>query len=87
MTGGIVVTAGYAAFVLAEIIPATPGDGSTWLDKAYCRLCIDTIVPAAAWGLASDIYILALPISAVARLQMDPKRKLGLLMVLMTSIG
>lgn len=85
--GGIVVTAGYAAFVLASIIAATPGGGSTWLDKDYCRVCVKSVLPLGVWGLASDIYILVLPISGIFRLQLALKRKVGLLMVFMTGIG
>ncbi|KAI1778800.1 hypothetical protein F4818DRAFT_437605 [Hypoxylon cercidicola] len=41
----------------------------------------------AAFNLATDVYIMLLPISAVARLHVSPKRKLGIAAVFLTGIA
>ena len=88
--GAIVVTGVYTACTLASLIGATPRAGQSWIaSSASSRAAIGIriSIPLAAWALASDVFILLLPISGVLRLQLSPKKRFGLLMVFMTGIG
>lgn len=75
------------------LISDTPRPGQTWLEKAQeseergTSGGVRIAMPLAVWGLVTDIYILLLPISGVARLQLSHKKRIALLTVFMTGIG
>ncbi|KAL9601447.1 MAG: hypothetical protein Q9219_002513 [cf. Caloplaca sp. 3 TL-2023] len=85
--GGFVVTAVYVGFILTFLIEATPRPGEDWLVAYDCKICENKQVPLAAWGLATDIYLLLLPISGVLQLALPPRRKIWLVAVFMTGLG
>ena len=88
--GAVVVTSVYVAFTVAELISATPGADQTWLEalsNARGSVRIDISIPISAWTLASDIFILLLPICGVVRLQISSKKKVGLLIIFMAGLG
>ena len=67
----------------------TPRPGETilshWvIEDQYQALSLG--VPQSAVGLALDIYILALPILAVNKLQLPTRRKIGVIMLFMTGL-
>ena len=86
--GTFAVTIVYLACLLAELIGATPLSGQTWRESSTGNnIGRKLAVPLAAWTLASDIYLLLLPISCVFQLQLSAQRRFGLLTIFMTGIG
>ena len=88
--GAFVVVSVYVACILVMMIEGAPPPGQTWHDTSeVSRLLIGQklTVPLAAWSLASDVFLLLLPISGVLRLQLSQKKKYALLMVFMTGLG
>ena len=90
MSGAVVVVGVYIACTLVLMIKGAPSPGQTWHEvSADSRLFIGEklTVPLAAWSVASDVFILLLPISGMLRLQLSPRKRLALLMVVMTGLG
>lgn len=91
--GAAVVTGVYTGFLMYMLISDTPRPGQTWLEKAQEKRergtsgGVRSAMPIAVWCLVTDIYILLLPISGVARLQLSRKKRIALLTVFMTAIG
>ena len=87
--GAILTTLFYVSMSVCAIIFTTPRRGETWshhdgshLERLYLKLSI----PIACVNLALDLYILILPIIAVAKLQMASRRKVGIILVFMTGL-
>ena len=69
----------------------TPRPGQTWFEYFQASHAgkggVNVSWALAAWALASDIYILVLPIVGVSRLQVSAKRRFGVIMAFMTGLG
>lgn len=44
-------------------------------------------IPFGAFNLLSDIYILVIPLPAIVNLKMDPRKKVGVLLIFLTGLG
>ena len=79
------------AAVLGELIAYTPRPGQTWYQYFQASQEIEgginVSLALAAWAIASDIYLLVLPIAGVARLQVSAKRKFAIIMAFLTGLG
>ena len=91
IAGAVIVTGGYAAGVLGELIAQTPRPNQTWYQyfrpSHAIRGGVNVSWALAAWALVSDVYLLVLPIAGVARLQASAKRKFVVIMAFMTGLG
>ena len=88
--GAGIVIGFYFICIIISIIGDAPSPGHSWLANAMAShntMSTRLSKPLAAWAIASDVFILLLPISGVLRLQLSPKRRFGLLMVFMTGLG
>jgi len=70
----------YVAMCVAQIVITVPPSGHGWVDSfaspGYLRtfkLC----VPTASFSLASDVYILVLPMIAISHLRLSRAKKIG----------
>ena len=79
------------AAVLGELIAYTPRPDQTWYQYFQASQEIEgginVSMALAAWAIASDIYLLVLPIAGVARLQVSAKRKFAIMMAFLTGLG
>ena len=87
--GAILTTLFYIAMSVCAISFMTPRRGETWfhhqsshLDRSYNKM----IIPQSCVNLVLDLYILILPIVAVAKLQMAQRRKVGIILIFMTGL-
>ncbi len=91
IAGAVIVTAVYMAFIIVQLIALTPRHGQSWFEDFQApRVGEDSYKiswPIAAWTLASDVYILVLPIAGISRLQISAKRRFAVIMVFMTGLG
>lgn len=91
IVGAVIVTAVYLAAMIREFIVQTPRPGQTWFEyfqASHARKGgVNVSWALAAWALASDVYILVLPIAGVSRLQVLAKRKFAVIMAFMTGLG
>ena len=91
IAGAVIVTAVYVAGIVAQFIVHTPRPGQTWLEYFQVsradKISANTSWPLPAWTLASDVYVLAVPIAGVSRLQISARRRFGVTMVFMTGLG
>lgn len=75
------------AFTVAYFAIQTPRHGYTWITWRLSRednKVSELAIPLAAGGLLVDIVLLILPLVAVTQLQLQTKRKVGLLLIFMT---
>ena len=91
IAGAVIVTAVYLAAIIGEFILQTPRPGQTWFEMFQASNAdkggANVTWALAAWALASDVYILVLPIAGVSRLQVSAKRRFGVIMAFMTGLG
>lgn len=91
IAGAVIVTGVYIAATLGELIAQTPRPGQTWYQYFQASHAdkggVNLSWALAAWALASDVYLLILPIAGVARLQVSAKRKFAVIMAFMTGLG
>ncbi|MCJ1285460.1 hypothetical protein MMC26_004800 [Xylographa opegraphella] len=80
---GLVVNTGfYLAVLVANMILSTPRPGQSWQQAAFGEQgTLALAIPQAVGGLIIDLFILALPIIAVSKLQLPPRRKLGVMLI------
>jgi hypothetical protein len=74
-------------FAIILLAYATPGKGKTFISQELTSnvLKIENVsVPQYSIGLAIDLYILSTPLMGVYRLQMSPKSKTGVLIILLS---
>ena len=91
--GALFTFLAYAAMGTAQFVFLSPRPGETFLED-YLRSVtsktlsqsIDIGLPLAAIGIAIDLYILLLPIAAVAKLQMAPRKRLGVMAIFATGL-
>lgn len=89
MIGGTLCTLFYVSTMIVQFVFATPGPGKSLALHALDGTVIELMllsVPMAAIGLAFDIYLLILPLIAVAQLNMPLKRKIGTSLLFATGI-
>ena len=91
IAGAVIVTAVYLAAMIGELIVQTPRPDQTWFEYFQASHAgkggVNISWALAAWALATDIYILVLPIAGVSRLQVSAKRKFAVIMAFMTGLG
>ncbi|MCJ1392999.1 hypothetical protein MMC18_005871 [Xylographa bjoerkii] len=83
---GLLVNTGfYLAVLIANMIFSTPRPGQSWQQAAVSEQgTLALSIPQAVGGLIIDLYILALPIIAVSKLQLPPRRKFGVILIFMS---
>lgn len=87
--GALLTTLFYVSMSMCAIILTTPRRGETWLQHEGShleRLNIKISIPQSCVNLILDLYILILPSIAVAKLQMAPRRKIGIILIFMTGL-
>ncbi|KAI1632376.1 hypothetical protein F4809DRAFT_656422 [Biscogniauxia mediterranea] len=88
--GVILVATFYSVLLMVLLVPCVPIHGESWLAKTTHGACptvqVKNSQAQGIFGLVSDLYILAIPISQVSRLSLAPKRKAGVLVVFLTGI-
>ena len=87
--GAILTTLFYITMSLCAIIFATPRKGETWArheGSQFAHMNIRIAIPQSCVNLGLDLYILILPIVAVVKLQMAPRRKIGIILIFMTGL-
>ncbi|KAI1491158.1 hypothetical protein F5X96DRAFT_668967 [Biscogniauxia mediterranea] len=88
--GLILVATFYSVLLMVLLVPCVPIHGESWLAKTTHGACptvqVKNSQAQGIFGLVSDLYILAIPISQVSRLSLAPKRKAGVLVVFLTGI-
>jgi hypothetical protein len=85
--GGVFCTVFYTAMVILSFVFYTPRDGETFAEHTSSVLAtyeVKMSAPLAGIGTVLDFYILLLPIFGVWRLQVSPKRKVGIAAVFAT---
>ena len=79
----------YTGSTIVQLVFSTPPPGVSWQEQSTSTREYDEIrlsVPAAAVGLAIDLFILVLPIRAIHDLQLTLKRKIEVGLVFATGI-
>lgn len=88
--GILLLTLFYVTFTIVMFVLSTPGIGQTWVthafsaQEAYTQYHIS--VPLAAVGFVFDVFLLILPLIAIARLQMPTKRKLAVSIIFLSGL-
>ena len=87
--GAVLTTMFYGGVILAQVILCSPSPGETWIQHLFSEgdaKAAKLSVPIGAVGLATDTYILILPIVGVLRLQMSSRQKLGTCLIFLTGL-
>lgn len=88
--GATVTTTFYLAVEIFWLYNMTPRKGHSFLSVAASPEEFKVLVlsvPVAAVGLGIDVYLLILPITAVAHLQLPTRRKIGVVLIFLTGIA
>lgn len=88
--GALVTTLFYVAATIVQLYFSTPRLGQTFLAFSQSPTELRSLVlsvPISAIGLAIDIYLLILPITAVMQLQLPTRRKIGVIMIFLTGLA
>ena len=73
---GTITTLGfYSGMIMSNIVLSVPDQGQPWIESSNRALIL--VVPLATGGLVIDLFILILPIIAISKLQLSPRRRLG----------
>ncbi|KAL8930309.1 MAG: hypothetical protein Q9172_000017 [Xanthocarpia lactea] len=78
--GSAITTAFYLGVWIYLLVSITPRNGQSFMEVALSPAqfkSLRTSVPIAGVGLATDLYLLVLPIAAVMQLQLPTRRKSG----------
>ena len=81
--GAITTVVFYGGIFIAKIVLTTPIGGETWAEVSLKNRTLVLAVPQAAVGLAINLYILILPMIAFSKLQLTPRRRLGINLIYM----
>lgn len=88
--GVILVATFHLVTLTVLLVPCVPRHEEQWLSKTLHGACptaqVKTAQAQGIFGLISDLYILAIPISQVSRLSLAPKRKAGIMVVFLTGL-
>ena len=82
--GALLTVVFYLGIFIANLILTTPAHGESWAQATFKEGALVLAVPQAAVGLAIDIYILMLPMIAISKLQLTPRRRLGVNLIFMS---
>lgn len=82
--GAIITTGFYIGIIIFNLVVTTPSHGESWAEVSTKQNSLVLAVPQAAVGLAIDLYILILPMIAISKLQLNPRRKLGVNLIFMS---
>jgi len=82
--GAIITTGFYVGIIIFNLAVTTPGHGESWAEVSTKHNSLVLAVPQAAVGLVIDLYILFLPMIAISKLQLNPRRKLGVNLIFMS---
>jgi hypothetical protein len=78
--GLALVWAWYISMCIAQIVITAPPSGHGWVESFGTPRYLTTFklcVPTASSSLASDVYILALPLIAISHLRLSLGKKIG----------
>lgn len=89
--GGVAVSSVfYLVSVILILDHCVPEGGQTWLSMAYTGSCTPVqnglSEASGIFGLVSDLYILAIPVWLISRLNSPTKRKVGVMAVFLTGL-
>lgn len=87
--GLALVWAWYLAMFVAQIAITAPPPGKGWVESFATPQYLRTFklcVPTASFSLASDVYILILPLVAISHLQLSKAKKIGVATMFSTGI-
>ena len=90
--GAVVTTTFYIAVTITLFVLSTPGPGVTLAEQFTSYLgkktspVLSTTFALGYFNVFSDLYILILPISGVMGLNLQPRRKLGVILIFMTGL-
>ena len=73
--GAVTTVMAYLGIFIARVVVTAPIRGRSWVLGPSRSLGF--AIPSAVVGLVLDLYILILPITATTKLQMSPRRRLG----------
>ncbi|MCJ1243743.1 hypothetical protein MMC30_000940 [Trapelia coarctata] len=82
--GTITTAAFYVGIIISNLVISTPSHGESWAEVSIKAGSLVLSVPQAAVGLAIDLYILFLPMIAISKLQLNPRRKVGVNLIFMS---
>ncbi len=88
--GATLTTIFYVTVEVCWIVWITPRKGQTFASVAVSPAMFKSLllsVPVAAVGLAIDLYLLVLPITAVMQLQLPTRRKVGVTLMFLTGLA
>ena len=81
---GAIITAGfYTGILIANLVISVPRHES-WAQVAIKEGSLVLAIPQAVGGLIIDLYILVLPMIAISKLQLSPRRRLGVNLIFMS---
>ena len=81
--GAVVTVVFYGALFITKAILITPHHGETWAEALLKSRSLVLAVPQASVGLAINLYIMALPIIAISKLQLTAQKRLGINLIFM----
>lgn len=90
--GALITAVFYTTVTIVLFILTTPRHGVTLaeqylsLEVARTPFLIKIVVALGYFNILSDLYILVLPISGVMGLNLQPKRKVGVILIFMTGL-
>ena len=88
--GATVTTAFYLATEIYWLVAITPRKGQSFVSAAMSSAQLRSLVlsvPVSCVELATDLYLLVLPITAVLQLQLPTRRKVGVILIFLTGIA
>ncbi|KAI9695556.1 MAG: hypothetical protein M1820_008569 [Bogoriella megaspora] len=89
--GIVVTTTAYLGFLVAQLALTTPHPGESWLemneDPRPLKIPKYLSIPITALSFGTDLYIFALPILGIAKLDLTRHRKIGVSFVFMTGFA
>lgn len=79
----------YFSAMIWILVACTPRRGDSYLESfasSQCSRMIDMSLSVGIFGVASDLYLLVIPIPAVLPLQLPTGQKVGVLTVFLTGL-
>jgi hypothetical protein len=79
----------YVSMAIAQLVITSPPPGSGWIASFGTPRYLQTFklcVPTASFSLASDVYILSLPLIAISHLQLNTAKKIGVAAMFSTGV-
>ena len=90
--GAFVTTAFYISGTIALFVLSTPRPGVTFAEQftsfasRQTSPVLNITIAVGYFNVLSDLYVLVLPISGVMGLNLQPKRKFGVILIFMTGL-